>query len=189
MIRKATAQDIDQIEKSYIELLTYEQEHVAYTVWKMGVYPTRETAEKSLAAGSLYVMEQDGEICASIILNREQPEEYGSIKWKYSAQPDEVLVVHLLCVRPSKAGQGIGKAMVQFAEEEGKRRNLRVVRLDTGAQNIPAASLYRKLGFTLAGTSSMAIGGVIPHDGHLFLEKQIADGKSKDEKEKTEASV
>lgn len=188
MIRKATAKDIDQTENSYLELLTYEQEHVAYTVWKMGVYPTRETAEKSLAAGSLYVMEQDGEICASMILNQEQPEEYRSISWKYRVRPDEVLVLHLLCVRPSKAGLGFGKAMVRFAEEEGKRRSLKVLRLDTGAQNIPAASLYRKLGFALAGTSSMAIGGMIPHDGHLFFEKQIADGKSEDEKAKTEAS-
>lgn len=173
MIRKAVAQDIDQVEKSYIELLTYEREHAAYTVWKMGVYPTRETAEKSLAAGSLYVMEQGGEICASIILNQQQPEEYGNINWRCKAEPGEVLVLHLLCVRPSKSGLGIGKAMVQFAAEEGKRRGLKTVRLDTGAQNTPAASLYRKLGFTLAGTSSMAIGGLIAHDGHLFFEKSL----------------
>lgn len=173
MIRKAGLQDIGQIEKSYTELLLYEQEHVAYTVWKLGVYPTRETAEKSVREGTLYVLEQDGEICASVIANRIQPEEYGSIAWKYQAEPDEVFVIHLLCVRPSKAGCGIGRKMVQFAMEEGKRQNCRTIRLDTGAQNKPAVALYQKLGFELAGTATMAIGGLIAHEGHLFFEKRI----------------
>lgn len=182
MIRKAALKDIDQVEKSYVELLTYEQEHTAYTVWKMGVYPTRETAEKSLADETLYVLEQDGEICASMIADQVQPQEYGKIKWNCSAQSQEVFVIHLLCVRPSKSGCGMGKAMVRFAEEEAKRRGLKAVRLDTGAQNTPAAALYRGLGFELAGTSSMAIGGVIAHDDHLFFEKTVAGL----EKEKTE---
>lgn len=175
MIRKAASPDIDQIEKSYMELLEYEQHHTAYTVWKAGVYPTRETAKKSCQDGSLYVLEQNGEICASIILNQLQPKEYENIHWKYPAQPDRVLIIHLLCVRPSKAGQGIGKKLIQFAIEEGKRKNCTTVRLDTGAQNIPAATLYKKLGFELAGTSSMEIGGLIPHDAHLFFEKKITD--------------
>lgn len=153
MIRKAMSQDINQVEKSYIELLLHEQEHGAYTAWKLGVYPTRETAEKSFTDGTLYVMEQGREICASMIVNKVQSEEYGNIKWKYHVQPDEVLVLHLLCVRPSKAGGGIGKNMVQFAIEEGKRLNCRTIRLDTGAQNKPAAALYRKPGFELAGTT------------------------------------
>lgn len=173
MIRKAVQQDIEQVEKSYLELLLYEQEHGAYTAWKSGVYPTRETAEKSFADGHLYVMEQDGEICASIIVNQVQPREYDKIKWKYPAQSEEVMVIHLLCVRPSKAGAGIGKAMVRFAIEEGKRCNCRTIRLDTGAQNKPAAALYKKLGFELAGTTTMAIGGLIAHKNHLFFEKNI----------------
>lgn len=173
MIRKAVLRDIDEVEKSYVELLLHEKEHGAYTVWELGVYPTRETAQKAFAEGSLYVMEQMGEICASIIINQTQPEEYGSIKWSCQAKEEDVLVVHLLCVRPSKAGLGIGKAMVQFAIEEGRRRRCRTVRLDTGKQNKPAVALYEKLGFTIAGTTAMEIGGIIAHKNHLFLEKKI----------------
>ena len=173
MIRKAVLQDMDQVEKSYIEVLLYEQEHGAYTAWKLGVYPTRKIAEKSLTDGSLYVMEQAGEICGSIIANRDQPIEYSTIKWKYRAQAGEVLTIHLLCVRPSKAGRGIGKDLVQFAIEEGTRLNCRAIRLDTGAQNKPAVTLYKNLGFELAGTTAMSIGGVIAHDNHLFFEKRI----------------
>lgn len=173
MIRKAVAQDIEQVENGYVELLLHEKEHGAYTVWQLGVYPTRETAEKALAEDSLYVMEEDGEIYASIIANGVQPREYSQIDWKYGVEPEEVLVVHLLCVRPSKSGRGVGKSMVQFILEKAGSMNCKAVRLDTGSQNTPAVALYTKLGFELAGTTTMAIGGVIPHNNHLFFERKI----------------
>ena len=53
MIRKAASQDIAQIENSYVELLLHEKEHGAYTVWQLGVYPTRATAEKALSEDAL----------------------------------------------------------------------------------------------------------------------------------------
>lgn len=173
-IRKATLQDIDQVEKSYIELLLHEQKHKAYTVWQLGVYPTRDTAQKSCLTGDLYVVEQDGEICASIIANQTQPKEYHHINWKYQALSDEIFVIHLLCVRPSKAGCGFGKALVEYIINEGKKRHYKAVRLDTGNQNEPAKGLYTKLGFELAGITTMAIGGVIHHNQHLFYEKNIS---------------
>lgn len=173
MIRSAKLTDIDEVEKSYTELLLYEKENGAYTVWQLGVYPTRQTAENALSSGSLYVMEQSGEIYASMIVNQTSPEEYGNIQWKCRALSSEVLVLHLLCVRPSKLGQGIGQEMVRFAAEECKRRHCKTLRLDTGKQNIPAVSLYKKLGFELAGTAPMCIGGKIAHNDHLFFEKTI----------------
>lgn len=173
MIRKAASEDIEQVENSYTEILLYEKEHGAYTVWQLGVYPTRSTAEKALSEASLYVMEQDGEVYASVIADNVQPEEYSQIDWKYQAEGDEVLVIHLLCVRPSKAGHGIGKDMVRFIIEQAKCMNCKTVRIDTGSQNKPAAALYTKLGFELAGTAAMSVGGLISHNNHLFFEIKI----------------
>ena len=174
MIRKAEWKDLDAVEQSYVELLLHEKEHGAYTVWELGVYPTRATAEQALDSGALYVLEQDGELYGSIIIDQVQPGEYSQIEWPCRAEPEEVLVVHLLCVRPSKAGRGAGRALVEYAAELGKRRRLRAVRLDTGAQNTPAVALYQKLGFELAGSKAMAIGGVIAHKDHLFFEKRLS---------------
>lgn len=173
MIRRAQLQDIDAVEKSYIELLLYEKNHRTYTVWQLGVYPTRETAEKSCFNGNLYVMEQNGEIYASIIINQIQPKEYHTIDWKYKAKLENVLVIHLICVRPSKAHQGIGKKLIQFAIDMAKDFHCKTIRLDTGSQNIPAIRLYQSMGFKLAGTTSMAIGGLISHKDHLFFEKEV----------------
>ncbi len=49
----------------------------------------------------------------------------------------------------------------------------KALRLDTGSQNIPALSLYKKLGFQVVATASMNVGSAIEHSGHLFLEKLL----------------
>ena len=69
-VQKAQRQDIDAVDEAYTELLLHES---AYTVWQLGVYPTRETAEKGLGDDSLYVAIVDEEICGSIIINQCQP--------------------------------------------------------------------------------------------------------------------
>ena len=102
MIRKAVKSDIDKVEKSYIELLKYEEEHGSSSNWKLNVYPTRKVAENSFSKGTLYVLEENDEVCASMILNHVQPEDYMKIKWKYYAESEEVLVIHTLCIPPSK---------------------------------------------------------------------------------------
>jgi len=173
MIRQATLQDVDQIEEGYLELLSYEKTHTAYTVWKEGVYPTRQTAKDAVSKGTMYVKEEDEKIYASIIVDQMQPFEYESIKWKYQATKEEVLVIHLLCVRPSAAGKGIGKEMIRFVIDKSKSMNCKTVRLDTGSQNIPAKTLYTKMGFELAETKTMAIGGLISHHNHLFFELKV----------------
>lgn len=163
MIRKAAWSDLDQVERCFTELLAYEQEHGVYTSWKLNIYPTRETAEKGLSEGSLYVMEQAGEICACVIASPNQPAKFDRIEWKYPARPDEAMVIHLLCVRPSKARRGIGKSMVQFIMEEARKTNCQAVRLDTGAQNTPARALYTQIGFEFAGD----------YNSYMFYELKI----------------
>lgn len=125
MIRRAVERDIDAVERQYAEILDFEQEHGSRTNWKAGVYPTRAVAEQGVADGSLYVMEEDGSLCASMLLNHVQLDVYASIAWKYAAEPEKVLVIHTLCVPPSQAGKGIGSRMVRFALEEAARRAVR----------------------------------------------------------------
>lgn len=170
MIRKAKREDLDEVENIFTEILRHEQSHTAYTVWQEGVYPTRKTAEEGYSDGSLYVMERSGKLCASMIVDRVAPDEYGKIHWKSNAAPSEVCMIRLLCVRPSEAGRGLGSEMVEFAIEEARRKNFKAIRLDTGGQNIPAKTLYTKLGFQLVATGSMSVGHIIAHENHLFFE-------------------
>lgn len=173
MIRKAVITDIDSIEEGYHEHFLYEREHGAYTVFQEGVYPTRKDAEAAFDKGALYVYEENGTVLGSIILDERQPEEYRKIAWPIQAAGEKVSVIHLLMVRPGAAGKGIGSALVRFASEAAKQQGCTAIRLDTGSQNIPAVSLYKKMGFQLAAASSMKVGGAISHAGHLFFEKPL----------------
>lgn len=173
MLRQAVAADLDHIEKGYQEHFLHEREHGAFTVFREGVYPTCEDAKRALLAGTLFVCEEAGTLAGSIIVDTWQPDEYGKIDWPSRAAAEKVMVIHLVIVRPGMAGKGIGSSLVNYALEIAKQRLCEAVRLDTGSQNIPAISLYRKLGFELAGNTSMKVGGLIAHDGHLFFEKRL----------------
>lgn len=173
MIRRAVMMDLDSIEEGYREHFSYEKEHGAYTVFQEGVYPTRNDAEKAWKNETLYVYEENGVVMGSIILDSRQPEEYKKIDWPSQAADEKVNVIHLLMIRPSAAGKGIGSALVHYALEAARQHSCKAVRLDTGEQNIPAASLYKKMGFQLVSVSSMKVGGAISHNGHLFFEKVL----------------
>lgn len=171
MIRQAVITDLESIEEGYREHFLHEKKYGAYTVFREGVYPTRKDAEKALRNNALYVFEENGIVLGSIILDGHQPDEYRNIAWASQAADEEVTVIHLLMVKPCAAGKGVGSALVNFAAETAKQRYCTVIRLDTGEQNVPAVSLYKKLGFQLAAAASMKVGGVISHKGHLFFEK------------------
>ena len=57
--------------------------------------------------------------------------------------------------------------------ELSRENACKVLRLDTGKQNIPAVSLYKKMGFQSVATASMKVGAAIEHSGHLFFEKVL----------------
>lgn len=173
MLRQAVAADLDHIEEGYQEHFLHEREHGAFTVFQEGVYPTIEDAKRALLAGALFVCEESNILAGSIIADTRQPDEYGKIDWPSRAADEKVMVIHLVLVRPGMAGKGIGSSLVNYALETAKQRSCEAVRLDTGSQNTPAVSLYRKLGFELAGTASMKVGGLIAHAGHLFFEKTL----------------
>ena len=171
--RQAIVADLDSIEEGYIEHFAYEKKYGAYTVFQEGVYPTRKVAETALQNRALYVYEENGIVLGSVILDEQQPEECKKIEWPSNAPNEKVMIIHLLMVRPSAAGKGIGTHMVNHAIDIAKQHFCAVVRLDTGEQNVPAASLYKKLGFHLVSTSQMKVGGMISHNRHLFFEKIV----------------
>ena len=162
MIRKAAASDLDACEEIYNEHLDHEAATVSYTNWRKGLYPTRATAEKALAAGTLYVEEdEDGVISACANLNHIQPAEYANIPWSIPAQEHEVLVIHTLVVRPGRAGGGRGRRFVAFAEQLARSQGCTVIRLDTYEGNEPAKAFYPKLGYRYAGATEFFFEGFI----------------------------
>ena len=170
-IRPATAEDLDAIAASYSELFSYEQSHGSSSNWISGVYPTRSFAAASLEAGTLYVLTEGGEVRGSMILNQEQAPDYAKIPWTIPAPPENVMVIHTLCIPPSKARRGWGREMVSFALETAREKGCTVLRLDTAVVNLPAAALYEGMGFHRAGQAHVIHQGVIPEELVFFEQK------------------
>ncbi len=161
MIRKATQSDILEIANTYEELLVYEQQHGNNSYWELDVYPTIKVPEDKVPKGEMYVLEEAGKICASMVLNNDQAEEYAPIDWIYPAKDSEVLVIHTLCIPPSKARHGYGTQMVDFAKQFGRKTGCTVIRIDTNFYNEPAKTLYQKNGFRIAGDGPALLQGLI----------------------------
>lgn len=99
------------------------------TNWKCGVYPTRETARRAQEAGWLYVKE-DGR---GRHLREHDPQSRAAAllpdaDWQVAAAPENVLVLHTLCVDPACAGRGIGREVVRFALSHARETGMRAVR-------------------------------------------------------------
>ena len=101
MIRLANPSDLDAIAEIYEEILAAEDARpVSYTNWQRGKYPTIDTARQALEAGTFYVGEEDGILWGVVNLNSIQLPEYDAIPWSIPAAPEEVGVIHTLCIRP-----------------------------------------------------------------------------------------
>ena len=147
-IRKAAANDIDAIETIYNDTITLEEQGLLTTGWIRGVYPVRAVAEAALSRDDLFVMEDNGEIVGTAIINHIQMDAYADGTWEYDAPDDKIMVLHTLIISPKHTGHGYGKAFVAFYEDYALQHGCPYLRMDTNARNVNARKLYKKLGFT-----------------------------------------
>ena len=147
IIRKAEARDLDAIESIYNNVLLKEEEGEVIIGWERGIYPRRETAEAALKRNDIFVMEDEGAIVGSGIINKEQVDVYEKANWKYKAKDSEVMVLHTLVIDPDKSGKGYGKKFVEFYEDYARDKGCKYLRMDTNEKNKPARSLYKSLAF------------------------------------------
>ncbi len=171
-IRKATRDDIPAVLAIYDALLTLEEQGQLATGWTRGVYPTAQTAQDALAAGSLYVMEDAGCVVASGKIDAHQMAQYAQCTWQNDAPPEQVLVLHTLVVDPRVKSRGYGTAFVRFYETLAREAGRPCLRIDTNERNRPARTLYAHLGYTEASIIGGTFNG-IPNVQLVCLEKML----------------
>lgn len=170
-IRPATENDIPAVAAIYERILDVEEARPEPVVcWLRGVYPTEDTARTALGKGTLYVMEDGGNLVAAAKIDQEQVPEYADCPWQYDAAPEQVLVLHTLVVDPAQGGKGYGPAFVAWYEAEARRRGTPYLRMDTNQRNTPARAMYRRLGYRESGVVSCVFNG-IPGVRLVCLEK------------------
>jgi ribosomal protein S18 acetylase RimI-like enzyme len=147
-IQKAAPNNLDLIETIYNESIDWLNSQNIHQ-WQRGVYPTRSSAEEALQDNCLYCCFIDESLVATFIINEFQPPQYQTLKWKYNY--DRAMVLHTLVVRPSEAGQGIGRAIVEYVIEQAQNNHYRCIRLDAFPDNRAAIHLYLTFGFEYVG--------------------------------------
>lgn len=172
-IRKGTLADIPRIAAIYDRVLNEEESGRATIGWIRGVYPTERTALDALNAGTLFVLEWDGEVAAAAKIDRNQLPEYTNADWKApDASPGQVMVLHTLVVDPLQAGKGCGTEFVRFYERYALEHGCPFLRMDTNARNTAARRLYARLGYREAGIVPCVFNG-IPDVRLVCLEKTL----------------
>lgn len=161
-IEKGTVSDISELETLYDNLNDYLSANINYPGWIKGIYPVRDTAEKAIEEGSLYVLRKGNIIAGSIILNHEPETAYYNVKWGIDVTYDKIFVVRTLVVHPCFMKQGIAKKLMDFAKELAVLANIKAIRLDVSVDNTPAINLYEQSGYTYVGTVDLGL----PYD-HL----------------------
>ncbi len=162
-IRKATAQDIDDVAAIYSCIHEQEAQGTVVIGWKAGVYPIRQDAQEALERSDLYVAQCQDIIVAAAIINHIQPPGYEQAAWSCSASDEEVLVLHTLVVHPSYSGRGFAGNFIRFYEEMARAAGCKCVRIDTNARNTRARAMYAHLGYrevSIIPTSFNGIEGV-----------------------------
>ena len=174
MFRKAVLSDLDAIDAIYQDIHTGEEEGRTTIGWIRSIYPTRATAEASIQAGDMFVLEEDGKVVASGKINQEQVPEYANCPWACDAPAEKVMVLHTLVVSPDFSGRGLGTRFVSFYEDYARNRGCPYLRMDTNERNRAARALYAKLGYTEPGIVDCVFNG-IPGVRLVCLEKMLTD--------------
>jgi ribosomal protein S18 acetylase RimI-like enzyme len=111
--------------------------------WRMGDW-LRPLLAARIAQGEVYVARHDGEPAATLTLQWSDGETWGPM-------PDDAGYVHSFAVRRAYAGQGLGLALLRWAERQVADGGRAYLRLDCMARNAALRAYYERAGFAERG--------------------------------------
>lgn len=145
-IAMATENDIQNI-MDLIELCIKDLENQGIYQWN-DHYPNLDHIKESIQNRSLYILKNKD--CRGIIsIGEEQPEGYREINW--SNKTGKILVISKLAVSPQCQGHGIGKKLMDFAENYAIANDYISICLDAYSANPRALKFYGKRGYKHVG--------------------------------------
>jgi ribosomal protein S18 acetylase RimI-like enzyme len=112
------------------------------------IYPSQTTLIDDIKRQQMYVISGCGRTVGIVVINDEEPPEYGDVDWSFGG---EVMVVHRLTIDPDFQRAGLASRLMNFAERQATERGYRCIRLDAFTENPAALALYEKRGYRKAG--------------------------------------
>lgn len=149
-IRKATSDDINGIMTIVKKVVPLMQASGNFQ-WSDD-YPNPEVFQEDIDRGQLWIGVLNSRIVSVIAITTEQSPEYVDVGWDIT---EDAIVTHRLVVDPGLQGSGLAKAMMNYAEQLAKQRNIHILRVDTNSENKATQALFPKLGYQYSGKISL----------------------------------
>ena len=112
-------------------------------------YPREKYFEFCVTKEEVYILEDNGIIIGTAILNEEIFDEWQNIKWKYPTR--KPLVIHSFAIEPAFQGKGYEKALYDFCEEFAIKKGCETIRLDILPENPQSIYFWELRGFEKSG--------------------------------------
>ena len=174
VFRKASENDIEKIVDIFDEIHEEIEKGTIWIGWIKGVYPTKATVKEALCRDDLFVLEAEGVLVGTGVVNQQQVDVYRDINWKFEASDEKVKVLHTLAISPKVGRKGYGSKFIGYYEQYAKEHGCLYLRLDTNERNENARALYKKLGYEERGTLPCAFNG-IENFRLVMMEKYIGE--------------
>jgi GNAT superfamily N-acetyltransferase len=107
--------------------------------WHMGDW-LRPLLAARIAQGEVHLARHEGEPAATLTLQWSDGETWGPM-------PDDAGYIHGFAVRRAYAGQGLGRALLAWAERQVADTGRSFLRLDCMARNLALRAYYERVGF------------------------------------------
>ena len=139
IFRLATPDDAEPVYKVYWDVCWW-LHNVRGVVHQWEGEPAREEIQDMVASGELYLAVLQDQVVGAFKLNEHD----------HHWDDDGVaLYVHALAVNRKFKGQGVGRAMLDWAGDEARRRGKKVLRLDCMDENARLKQYYIEAGLEL----------------------------------------
>lgn len=112
-------------------------------------YPSLNAFQNDLKRKELYVLKHQDAIAGTIVISTHMDDEYKPIQWLTPSKNN--LYIHRLAVHPDFQGQGLGQALMEYAEAFAKAKKATSIRLDTFSQNARNNRFYKARGYQKLG--------------------------------------
>ncbi len=164
MIRQANIKDAAEIMECFKAVVAKMQSMGLYN-WSEA-YPSLEKVTADIENESLFVTLEDGRIVGMMTLDEKQDRQYVHLKW--ASEGKRILVVHRLAIHPDCQGKGMGKRLMNFAENFALHNKYEAIRLDVYKES-PARFLYQSMDYQEVGTVYFVPKGQKDMDEFPFL--------------------
>jgi ribosomal protein S18 acetylase RimI-like enzyme len=112
-------------------------------------YPSIDIFKNDIEKNALFVAKHKLKIIGCLALCSNKDLEYKNTKWL--TEDNKNLYIHRLAVDPNFQKKGVGKSLMDFAEEYAKKNDFKSIRLDTFSKNKRNNKFYKSREYVKLG--------------------------------------